>query len=218
MADTGDQLLREVKEDLQREQWLRLWKAYGRYVVGAITLVVLIVAGYTGYTNWRKGQLVENGHTFWLADRAATLGDNDEAQAYFNALLEDGNAGYPYLAGLRQAQILARDGDREAAVAIYDQLAGMNAVDERYRQLAALYAVILLVDDGDSTDVMARIEPLLAGDWRHSAMEMKGLLEIRDGETAAAAATFEAIIADPNTPITLRNRASELLAIAGGRA
>ena len=42
MADTGDQLLREVEEDLQREQWLRLWNTYGRYAVTAIVLVIVM--------------------------------------------------------------------------------------------------------------------------------------------------------------------------------
>ena len=216
MADTGDQLLREVEEDLQREQWLRLWKTYGRYVVTAIVLVIVVVAGYMGYQEYRQSQLAADGHSFWVAERSVTLGETDQAVAIFGALVEDGAEGYPYLAGLRAAEVLASGGDRDAALALYDKLSNDGSVDERYRQLAALYAVMLLVDEGDPADVEARIAPLLQGDWRHSAMEMQGLLELRTGDSAAAAETFSALLADANTPTTLRNRAAELLAIAGG--
>ena len=216
MADTGDQLLREVEEDLQREQWLKLWKSYGRYAVGAVVLVIVIVAGYTGYSSYRLSQLAEDGHAFWQADRSVTLGDVDEATAFFDALVQDGSGGYPYLAGLREAQLLAAGGDRDGAVALYDQLAAMGDVAELYRQLAALYAVMLLVDEGDPVPVNSRIVPLLQSPWRYSAMEMQALLQLRTDDTAAAVATFQAIVIDPNTPTTLRNRAAELLAIAGG--
>ncbi len=216
MADTGDQLLREVEEDLQREQWLRLWKTYGRYAVTAVVLVIVIVAGYMGYKEYRQSQLAADGHSFWVAERNMTLGETDQAVAIFRSLVEDGAEGYPYLAGLRAAEALASSGDRDGALALYDQLSNEQSVDQRYRQLAGLYGVMLLVDEGDPADVERRIELLLNGDWRHSAMEMQGLLQLRTGDRAAAAETFTALMADPNTPTTLRNRAAELLAIAGG--
>ncbi len=216
MADTGDQLLREIDEDLQREQWLKLWRAYGRYAVMAIVLVIVFVAGYMGYREYRQSQLANDGHSFWVADRSAALGETDEAVAIFQSLHREGSGGYPYLAGLRAAGLLVSRGERDAALAIYDDLAANADVSGRYRQLAALYAVMLLVDEGDPVDVESRVAPLLDGDWRHSAMEMKGLLELRTGDKAAAAQTFTNIVSDPNTPTTLRSRAAELLAIAGG--
>lgn len=216
MADTGDQLLREVEEDLQREQWLRLWKAYGRYAVTAAVLVIVIVAGYMGYQEYRQSQLAADGHSFWLAERNMTLGETDQAVAIFRSLVEDGAEGYPYLAGMRAAEALASSGDRDGALALYDQLSNEQSVEKRYRQLAGLYAVMLLVDEGDRADIESRVKPLLESDWRHSAMEMQGLVQLRTGDRVAAAETFSELIADPNTPTTLRNRAAELLAIAGG--
>lgn len=216
MADTGDQLLREIDEDLQREQWLKLWKAYGRYAVTAVVIVIAIVAGYMGYKEYRQSQLSADGYTYWIADRNVALGNPEDAAAIFGSLYADGAGGYPYLAGLRTAALKASGGDREAALAIYDDLASGADVEGRYRQLAALYAVMLLVDEGDPADVERRIAPLLDGDWRLSAMEMLGLLQLRTGNRAAAAETFSSIIADPNTPNTLRNRAAELLEISGG--
>jgi len=46
MADRTDTFIREVEEDLRREQFLRLWQRYGTYAVAAAVLLVLAIAGY----------------------------------------------------------------------------------------------------------------------------------------------------------------------------
>ena len=216
MADANEQFMREVREDLQRERWLRLWNAYGRYAAGAAALVILIVVGYMGYKEYRLSQLADDGLAFWQAERESSDGDLDTAAAMFGALVEDGNGGYPFLAGLRKARILVESGDRDAARELYDRLATMSGVDESHRQLAVLYGTMLQVDDGDAAELRTRIEPLMQGAWRHAAMELKGLLELRTGDSAAAAATFRELVEAPGVPAAMRQRASELLTISGG--
>lgn len=216
MADSGDILLREVREDMQREQWLRLWRSYGRYAVAAVVLVVCVVAGHAGFREYREAGLAADGHALWQASRAEEAGDDARAAALLAALVEDGGGGYPFLAGLRQARMLAADGRRDEALALYDRLAAAPDVRERYRQLAALYAVLLLLDEGEPGEVAARLAPLANGEWRHSALELQGLLALRTGESAAAAAIFQALAADPAAPAALAGRAAELARIAGG--
>ncbi len=218
MANTGDQLIREVEEDLQRERWLRLWRAYGKFVIGGVSAVVLVVVGYAGFTEYRSATLEQDGLVFWEAQRAAQEDDIDHAAALFGTLREEGNSGYPFLAGLQEARILAGSGDIDAALAIYDNLAEMSGVDDTLRQLADLYAAMLMVDDGDPDVVLARLAPLIEGPWRHAAMEMKGLVEIRTGETAAARETFRKLLEEPGIPDNLRRRANELLSFTGGKS
>lgn len=216
MADSGDLLLREVQEDMQREQWLRLWRSYGRYALAGVVLVVCVVAGFAGLREYRQAGLAEDGHALWQASRAEEAGERERAAALLAALAADGGGGYPFLAGLRQARMLAADGRRADAVALYDRLAAADGVEERYRQLAALYAAMLLLDEGDAGELAGRLAPLTQGPWRHSALELQGLLALRRGESAAAAAIFQALAADQQAPAALAARAAELAAIAGG--
>ena len=90
MADTGDQLLREIDEDLKREQWLKLWRAYGRYVAAVAALLVIFVIAFVGWREYRQGQLAADGHAYWLADRLDVLGDRKGAAAGFADLAADG--------------------------------------------------------------------------------------------------------------------------------
>ena len=216
MANVGDQLIREVEEDLQRERWLRLWRLYGRQVVAVVVVVVLTVAGYTGWIEYRNSRLADDGYLYWQSDRQAGEGDSEGAIASFNALLHDGHGGYPWLAGMREAQLLAEAGDRDLALQRYDELAAMDGVLPVWRQLAALYAAMLILDHGEPADVAARLEPLLEGDWRHLAMELQGLLHLRTGDIEAAASSFQAITEAADAPSGSVRRATELLAMSTG--
>lgn len=218
MADTGDQLLREINEDLRREQWLRVWRAYGRYVAAVGALLVVLVLAFVGWREWRESTLAADGHAYWLADRLAILGDRPGAAAAFAEIAADGHGGYVLLAGLRHAQALAALGDVEGAVAAYDAVAADTSIDRRYRLLGNLYAAALLIDGGDVAAVSSRLAPAAADDspWRWSARELQGVLALGRGERAEAAAIFQDLIADPGTPTTLRTRARELATVAAG--
>jgi hypothetical protein len=206
VSDPSDQLLREIDEDLKREQWEKLWKAYGRYLVGALVIVVAIVLAFVGWREYRERQLAADGLAYWKADRQAAFGEYRAAADGFDMLIKSGNAGYPELAGLREAAALAQ--------------AAESGAGSPLGQLADLYGAMLLVDTGDPDTIAARLAPLAAdgAPWRYSAREMQGLLALRTGNLALAKSIFEALSADPDTPTTLRGRANELLAITGGDA
>lgn len=216
VANAGDQLIREVEEDLQRERWLRLWRAYGRQALGAVAVVVLAIAGYTGWIEYRESRLGDDGYRYWLAERQADAGDIDEAMATFGALHVDGHGGYPWLAGMREAQLLAEAGERDLALQRYDDLAAMDDVRPVWRELAALYAVMLMVDHADPDEVDARLAPLLDGAWRPLALELRGLLHLRTGDTESAVASFEALAGDADAPPSAVLRARELLSVTTG--
>ena len=52
MADIFD----EVNEDLKRDQMQQLWSRYGKYVILAVSIVVISVGGRQGYTAWQARQ------------------------------------------------------------------------------------------------------------------------------------------------------------------
>jgi len=218
VSDPSDQLLREIDEDLKREQWEKLWKAYGRYVVAVLVVVVIAVLGFVGWREYRERQLAEDGLIYWKADRQAAFGDYGAAAEGFETLVESGDAGYPELAGLREAAALAQAGDRESALELYDRIAQEADPQSHVGQLAELYGAMMLIDTGDPDQVAARLEPLAAdgAPWRYSARELQGLLALRTGNLDEARKIFDGLVNDAETPTTLRNRASELLAITGG--
>ncbi len=53
---SNDTLIREVDEELRRDRMRKLWRQGGPWVIAAAVAVVLVVAGYEGWTWWQKTQ------------------------------------------------------------------------------------------------------------------------------------------------------------------
>jgi len=112
-------IFREIDEELRRDNLLKLWSRYGRYII-AIAVFALVVAG--GIVAWRDHQLSERRAQSTRYAAALTLArDGKEADAVkvFAAIADEGG-GYAILASFEEAALLAKSGDREAAAAAYD--------------------------------------------------------------------------------------------------
>ena len=110
MADEEDQLdkqlFREIDEDLRRERYMKLWKDYGRFVVGAAVTLILATAGWVW---WQRNQLSvrgEEGERYAAAAALVGKGNSAAAIKAFAQVAAKSSAGYTALAKLREAGIL----------------------------------------------------------------------------------------------------------------
>lgn len=214
-------IFREVDEDLRRDQIMKFWKRYGGLVIGAAILVVAATAGNVGWKHWRTTRMEER--TAVLSDALATLRPADEnarpdskaaAEALSAAAAKLGE-GHADIARLYEAGLRARDGQRDEAVKLYDQVAGTAGADPMLRDLATLLSVQLQLDTGDAAALRGRLAPLLkpGSAWKASATEASALLAARAGDNAGAAALFKELSDDATAPQALRARATELTAL-----
>jgi hypothetical protein len=79
---------------------------------------------------------------------------------------------------------------------------------------------LLLVDTAPYQELRTRLEPLTASDrpFRHSARELLAFGAWRGGDNAAARQWIDAVIADPDTPSTIRSRVDVLAALMPSEA
>jgi hypothetical protein len=212
-------IFQEVDEEVRREQLKKLWQRYGNYIIAGCVLVVVAVGAWRGYDWWQTKRAAEAGAAFEQAVTLAEAGKHQEAEAAFAKLATDGTAGYRVLARLREAAELAAT-DRKAAVQAYDEIAADRSAGQVIRDLAALRAGFLLVDNSSYGELRARLEPLTAPDrvFRHSARELLALSAWKEGDVGAARQWTDMITGDPQTPPGTRSRAevlSELIAASG---
>lgn len=215
----GD-IFREIDEELRQERYEKLWRQYGRYVIGAAVVLVVAVAGYQGWRQYDTGQKEARGAKFSAALNAIAEGRDAEARSILGALARESGSGIGGLARLHQAALLTKSGDRAGAVKIYDQLSADGGVDKPLRDLATiLFALHSMADEkADVAALRERLTPLAKENvpWRYSALEILGVLARREGKTAQAKKLFQQIADDPNAPQGTRTRATQLLAVMDG--
>ncbi len=211
-------IFREVDEDLRQERYAKLWSRFGRYVIGAVVLIVVVAAVVIAWQNVVEGQRQAEGERFAKALEMARGGATEQAATAFNRLAEDSGSGYRALARLQAAAALVKAGNTNEAVAVYDELAMDGAVDRILRDLGALLAAMHRFDVADNAEMQQRLGPLVldSNAWRYSAREMQALVLHRSGDVTQARTQLEALVDDPAAPNGIRSRAAELLGVIGG--
>ena len=218
MADqVQDNLLREIDEELRHEKYSKLWKRYGSYIIAVAVIVVGSVAGYQGWRGWDIKTRMEQSDRFEAALEVLRSNDLEAARNAFVELSDDAGAGYATLARFHETAILAKNGDRVAAIEAYRQIADESSVTADFRNLAIILGAFLELEDGDPTQLSARIEPLTAAEnpRRFSALEISALLAYRAGNTDKAREVFKQLTDNAATPQGIRGRAAEMLAVLG---
>jgi hypothetical protein len=206
-------IFREIDEELRRDNLLKLWLRYGRYII-AIGVFALVVAG--GIIAWRDHQLSERRAQSTRYAAALTLAsDGKEADAVkvFAAIANEGG-GYAVLASFEEAGLLGKSGDHAAAAAAYDRIAAESDLDPNFRGLAVLLSVVQRMPEADPHATIDRLEPLTAtgNPWRPSAIELMALARLQSGDKSSALDLFKSLADDSATPQNLRARAAEMAA------
>ncbi|MBZ9682020.1 tetratricopeptide repeat protein [Mesorhizobium sp. CO1-1-7] len=217
---SDDSFIREVNDEMRREQAQKLWDRFGPALLVIAVLVVLGTAAFVGYRYWDETRANRSGDAFSQALKLANDGKNDDALAALDQLEKDGYGAYPLLARMRAATVKANKGDVDAAVKDFDDVAADTAIPQGLRDMARLRAAFLLVDHGSFADVSSRVEALTSdtNTLRHSAREALGLAAWKEGKTQDALKLFDQIAADDGAPRNTRERAtlmSELIRGSG---
>lgn len=206
-----DNLFREIDEELRDERMTALWNAYGKYLIGAAVAIVVIVAGYKGWQGYDLSTRTAAGDSFLAAADKAAKGENEAALQAFAQLSSDAPAGYALLARLREAALLGQNGDTAGAVAAYGEISGDSGIAQVYRDLARVLAAQIDLDRGNAQQAATAVSGLTADDnpWRFSAREVTALAALAAGDKAQAKTLFDGLAADAQTPIALKQRASD---------
>lgn len=211
-------LIREVDEELRAERALRLWKTYGKYVIGAAILVVVVTAAVVAWKDQQRKSREADGGRYAAALALAYEGKVAEAGQAFAGVAKDGGSGYRALAGLHEAALKSRAGDAAGAIAAYDALAADSGLPSEMRDLATALSVLNALDTVDTEAAAKRLEPLAKDGqvWRFTARELLAALALRRNDAPRAKELYKSIADDADSPPALRARATEMLSGLGG--
>jgi hypothetical protein len=207
------EIFREIEDELRRDNLLKLWQRYGKYII-AVAVVALVIAG--GIVAWRDHQATERraqGQRYSSALALVREGKPGDAAKLFAVLAREGG-GYSLLAAFEEAEMLAKGGDAKAAVAAYDRIAGNSGIDPEFRDLAELLSVLHGLADGDPKAAIDRLQKLTqsGNPWRATALDLTAAAKLKSGDRDGALAIYNELADDLSAPQGLRARAAEMAA------
>lgn len=215
----SETFIREVDEELRRDQLKALWKRFAPLIIGVCVLIVAITAGYRGWIWWEERRAAQAGDRFMEALAKIEGSSREEGEAELAAIAADSGVGYSALARLRLAGEKASTGAKKEALDAYDAVAAENAVPVPLRDLARIRAALVALDTGDLEGAKERATQLnVAGNaWRHAAREVIGTADYQAGNLQAAREVFAQIQQDAETPPDLWQRSGAMVLLIDGQ-
>lgn len=205
-----EDLIRELKEDIEREKWHRLWQRYGSTLIG---LAVVLVVATGAHSWWRQHQASQNaaaGGKFQAAFSESKENKLKEAVAHFAELRTEKAKGYATLSVLQEAATLEKLGKKTEALDIYKKLAQDQEADAYFRNLAS----ITLASKLEAKEALPLLDTVIAGKgplWSQ-ALEIRAGKFVETENKDKAKADLQTLAKEAGVPEAARMRAARTLA------
>jgi len=216
-SDPAESFVREVDENLRRDQMRDMAQSYGKWIIAAVILFLAAVGGYLYWQNRQQSQAVADSEAMSTALDKVAAGDLKAAQAELTPLSDSSSDVTRASALLGRAALALRQNDRKTAIDLYKQVAADGGLPQAYRDLATVRGTMTEFDSLKPDEVIARLAPLSqAGNpFFGSAGEMTGMALLAKGDRGGAGQMFARIAADKQVPESIRSRAVQIAGSLG---
>ena len=213
----NESFLREVDENLRRDQARDFAKKYGGWLIAAVVLFLAAVGGWLYWQQYQQKQAEAQSEELTKIYSQIGAGQTKQAQQGLQGLESSGNSVVRTLALLTEAAVALDANDKATAIAKYNAVANDSRAPQPYRDVALIRSVGMQFDQMTPEDVISRLQPLTkpGEPWFGTAGELTAMAYIKQGNKAAAGKLFAAIAADNNAPPTLRSRSAQIAGTLG---
>lgn len=218
----NEAFLREVDEELRRDEFIGFWRRYGPLIGGAIVLGLAVLAGVLGWQHYREEQAAAQGDQFnKVYDLLASNKAADAAKPLAELAKSDVPT-YRALARTVEADVILRDmradDPKQSADKLHEAAAKFAAivadptVAQPLRDMALVRQTFAEFDQVKPQVVIDRLKPLVVkdGPWLGSAGELVAMAQLDMGQTDQARATLQVIAAGTDIPDSIRQRVVQL--------
>lgn len=215
--NTDAAFLREVDEELRRDQMERAWRRYG---VAALAAVLAAILGFGGWQLWQAHEQSvagDEGQVLSRADDTLSTAHPEAALPALTQLAGSHVAGYRALALMSQGDLLLQKKDLPGAAARFGQVAADTSIGAPFRDLALVRQTSAEFDTLKPELVVQRLRGLAVkgNPWFGSAGELVAVAYLRMGRRDLAGKLYGQIAADPDTTETVKQRAVQMAGVLG---
>jgi hypothetical protein len=215
--DTGETFLREVDENLRRDQLRALARKYAPLMIGGVLLLLAAVGGWLYWQDRQEAAAAKDSEQ--LAQIYVDIGAGKLASVppRLDTLAKEGTGAIRATAMFTRAAVAIEQNDRPTAIAQYQAIAADDDLPAPYRDLARIRATALEFDAMKPEQVIARMEPMAkpGNPWFGSAGELTAMAMIKQNRKLEAGRLFAAIAADRQVPDSIRARSVQIAGTLG---
>ena len=209
--------LREVDDEVRREQMLSVWQRYGRIIVLAVVAALVALGGWLYWNHHRNAQLAAEGERLQAALTDLGAQRFDAAGRSLAPLATSDGPGLRASAQFLQADLLLRKEDLKGAAAKFAAVANDAGMPQPFRDLALVRQTTAEFDSLPPQQVVDRLRALAVpgGAWLGSAGEMTAIAYLRMNRRDLAGRMYAQIAQGNDVPASLRQRASQMASSLG---
>jgi hypothetical protein len=218
--DITETFVREVDENLRRDQARDFAKKYGGWLIAAVVLFLVLSGGFIYWQQFKQQR--SERQVEQLAEIFKNIGAGDTASAtkQLDELSQSGSKGVRAAALFTRAAVAIQQNDLKLATAKYREIANDKGLPNPYRDAALVRQTALEFDSLPPQEIVARLQPLTqkGNPWFGSAGEMTAMALIKQGKKNEAGQLFAAIARDTTVPPSLRARSVQIAGTLGADA
>lgn len=214
---TNEAFLREVDEQVRLDTAARLWKRWGRVLIGAVVAGLVAFGAYLWWQSNRNAIAGVEGEK--LSQSLDDLSENrpQKAETELKALSTSASSGYRASATLALAASMLAKNDMKGAAQAYARIAADSSIAQPFRDIAVIRQTASEFDTLRPEQVVDRLKQLaISGQpWFGSAGEMTAIAYMKMNKNREAGAMFAAMARDEGVPESIRSRSIQLASVLG---
>ena len=215
--DTGETFLREVDENLRRDQLSDMARKYAGWLIAGVVLLLLAVGGWLYWQEKQKRDAADDSEALAQVYTDIGTGKLQNVPQRLDVLSKEGKGAVKATAMFTRAAVAIEQNDRPTAIATFNQVAANDDFAQPYRDLAQIRATSLEFDTITPDQVIARLKSVTkpGNPWFGSAGELTAMALVKQGKKTEAGRLFAAIAADRQVPDSIRARAVQIAGSLG---
>ena len=213
----NETFLREVDENLRRDQMRDFGKKYGGLLIVVVALFLIASGGFIWWQQHKQQRSEKQVEQLAEVFKDIRSGAPGNAPQKLDELSDSSSKAVRATALFTRAALAIQQNDLKLATDKYRQIAGDSSLPQPYRDAALIRQTALEFDSIPANEVVSRLQPLAkpGEPWFGTAGEMTAMALIKQGQPAQAGQLFAAIAKDSSVPPTIRARAVQIAGTLG---
>ena len=213
----NDAFIREVDDEMRREQMSAIGRRYGLWIIGAVLLALAAFGGWTWWQHHQASLAAEQGEKLATALDEIAQGRVAQGTAEVAKLTTSDRDAVRATVLLTQADLLLSKNDLKGAAAAFGKVAADDSLAQPFRDMALVRQTAVEYDSLQPQQVIDRLRGLAdkGSPWLGSAGEMVAVAYLRQNKLQQAGQTFALIAQTDGVPQSVRGRAVQMAGSLG---